>query len=51
MIEDSVGLNTSPIATLQGVLVNIGGGGAGLVFRARGVVRGDEFYVSRKNVN
>lgn len=38
---DSSKLGALPIDTLRGVLVGIGGGGAGLVFRARGVVRGD----------
>lgn len=41
---DSSKLNALLIDTLHGVLVGIGGGGAGLLFRARGVVRGDEFF-------
>jgi len=46
---DSSKLNPLPIDILRGVLVGIGGGGAGLVFRARGVVRGDESFIAREN--
>jgi hypothetical protein len=34
---------------LHGVLVGIGGGGAGFIFRARGVVRRDETYPNKIN--
>lgn len=48
-IEDSLKLNTLLTDTLQGVLVGIGGRGAGLVFRALGVVRGDELFIKKQN--
>jgi len=46
---DSSKFNPLPIDILRGVLVGIGGGGAGLVFRARGIVRGDESFIVREN--
>lgn len=46
---DSSKLGVLSIDMLRGVLVGIGGGGAGLVFRARGIVQGDEeFYIARE---
>lgn len=35
------------VDTLQGVLEITGGGGAGLLFRGRKVVRGDEILIER----